>query len=249
MSSARFVSRPLESGLFGQPIYAAQATSVSEIDALLEEAPSLERGLIVVRLPSHALAAAQRLEESGGRLCDILLTMSCQLHAGDVVSCPSLPDVVVRHGRALDAAGLHALGERAFEGFVGHWHLDDRLPAHLADKLYAQWAADLARAASDGRPLFVAETLDGDVAGFLALACLGDRRWHVPLTAVDPVHRGRGVVRALLATAMAELAARGELHLDYETQLSNRAALRSVARCGLAPSTSRLTFHLWTSPQ
>ena len=53
----------------------------------------------------------------------------------------------------------------------------------------------------------------------------------------------------MLLTAMHDLATSDDVALDYETQLTNRAAISTVSRCGLVPSISRLTFHLWTTQQ
>ena len=249
MTSDLLTRRPLECALFGRPVFAAHTSTVAEVEAVLDAASGVGDALLVLRLPTDALGVAQRVEQAGGRLCDILLTMSRPLHTGYAAEHAPAAGYIVRRGAASDASALHAIGEHAFHGSRTHWHLDDRLPGALADTLYARWAADLARAATDERPVFVAESSDGDIAGFLALASAERGRWHVPLTAVDPRHQGRGLVRALLTTAMQTVAAHGATGLDYETQLSNRAALRSVAQCGLAPSTSRLTFHLWTTPR
>lgn len=245
MADAVLEPRPLESAHFGRPVFAATVASVFDVRALLDAAVALPDALVVVRLPSDRLAAAQALEDAGARLCDVLLTMS-RSSPPRSVEAPSADGLVVRLGHARDAEALQALGALAFHDFVGHWHADTRTSGPLANAVYARWAAELARSASMERPMLVAATPDGQLVGFLALASTQVSKWHVPLAGVNPRYRGQGILAALLDSGVREVARLGDVHLDYETQLSNRAALRAVARCGFIPSVSRLTFHLWT---
>ncbi len=95
--------------------------------------------------------------------------------------------------------------------------------------------------------MFVATTPLDEVMGFLALAADTNDHWSVPLTAVDTAFQGRGVLRALLDFGARDVGAQAQIQLSYETQITNIAALRSVASLGLVPAESRLTFHIWSA--
>ncbi len=211
----------------------------------LDAARLLGSALVVVRVPVHEVAAIHAVEAAGGRLCDILVTLAGRFLPASMP--PTLaPDITVRRAQAMDADAISDVATRSFRSGTTHWHADPRLPAELADELYGRWAAALARSASDDTPVFVAETRERSIAGFLALEPQSPGAWHVPLTGVAPEFRGRGVLGAMLdASAMTCNRDGAQQTLYYATQLANHAALRAVSRRGLIVDSSRLTFHLW----
>lgn len=247
MPSVLLEERKAESKHFGIKVFGAQVRSLEDARRLLREWEVQSAALAVVRVPVSAMGAAQLMEHAGARLCDVLVTMS-RTHAG-VIEDFGPPDAChIRPGTSGDAALVHGVGTSSFRDFVGHWHADERIPVDLAGELYGRWAADLARASSKERPLWIAYLPGGEVIGFLGFEACGPLHWHVPLAGVLPAHRGRGVLRHLLSHAIRQTSLRHQqepTRYDYETQLSNVSALRSVAKCGLSPVASRLTFHLW----
>lgn len=246
MPDSPLLARPLESALFGIPVSAASVASALDASRVIDAARARSDGLVVVRAPAAAAAAIHELERHGGLLCDVLQTFSKQIVSDPAAVAEQHALIESRVASASDAAILHALALEAFAGFGGHWHADERLPTRLADLLYARWSADLARDESGATRVIIAER-NGTAIGFLALERSGDARWRVPLTCVDPRHRGFGILRAMLDVASADLARCGGGWIDYETQITNVAALRAVSRAGFAPGTARLTFHLWKS--
>lgn len=244
MPDSPLLPRPLESALFAVPVYAATTNSAFDVSRVVEAGRLLSDGLIVVRAPAAATHTIHELERHGGLLCDVLQTFTKQ------VSCD--PDAVaVHHGgfktriaSGADSEALYALGHAAFADFKGHWHADSRLPTHLADLLYARWSANLARDETGATKVLMAEK-SGSVIGFLALERSGEARWRVPLTCVAPRNRGLGILKAMIDIACADLARSSGGRIDYETQITNEAALRAVSRSGFEPGSARLTFHLW----
>lgn len=238
-------ARPLESALLGSRVYAAAVDSVPALQGALAAARPHCGALVVVRVPADAVATIHAIEAAGGRLCDTLVTLTGPFLPS--VMQPSLtPDLTVRQAGPDDVEALADMATRSFRSGTTHWHSDPRLPQPLADELYGRWAAALARSATVETPVLVAASRDESIAGFLALAPQGEHAWNVPLTAVRPECRGRGILGAMLdvgALMCRRDGARQTLH--YETQLTNRAALRAVTRRGLTVGSSRLTFHLW----
>lgn len=247
MSESGIRHRDLESDLFGIRVSDAHVDSVASASEVAEAFSHLPPGLLVVRVPATELDAAQRIERAGGRLCDVLLTMSQRFGPTSSIQSNDARGVLVRASNADDVEQIRRIATRAFADFRGHWHSDALIPRDLADLLYARWAVDLARNNAPDARMFVATTPHDEVIGFLCLSAGSRDRWSVPLTAVDTAFRGRGVLRALLGFGSRELAAHRSIELQYETQLTNVNALRSVSRFGLVPSESRLTFHLWSA--
>lgn len=239
--------RPLESVLFGIAVAVAFPDSPQAVDSVADEVALHPNSLAVVRVPSTASAAIQRLEARGGRLCDALLTLtsSAVTVVPSASNSGSAADLLVRQAAPEDATALDALSHATFRGFQSHWHQDGRLAPDLADLLYVRWSIDLLRTATDRHPLLVAVSAADGIVGFLAVNAGDDGRWHVPLTGVHPNARGRRVLPALLQAAVHHVASKGGAALEYETQLTNLPALRAVVRCGFVPTSSRMTFHLW----
>jgi ribosomal protein S18 acetylase RimI-like enzyme len=237
--------RPLESGLFGCRVYAASADSMPELQRALDAARILGGALVVVRVPAHQVAAIHAVETAGGRLCDVLVTLTGPFVPSSTATTPR-SDLTIRRALPGDADALSELATRSFHSGTTHWHSDPRLPGELSDRLYGRWAAALARDSTDATPLWVAETRDHAMAGFLSLSPQGQDAWNVPLTGVAPECRGRGILSAMLDAGAATCRQRGARQtLHYETQLTNLSALRAVIRRGLTVDSSRLTFHLW----
>ena len=238
--------RPLESALFGVSVVSGFAETPDDVHSMCQRADGDDASLLVIRVPAQSVSAAQAVEAEGGKLCDVLLTMSTEVAGAAVGPTEILAGLRLRSGSADDGAKLRHLARATFRGFVGHWHADVRLPPALADELYANWAGDLANTVGGGSPLVVAERVaDECLVGFLSLRGLAERHWDVPLTGVAPEMRGHGVLRSMLAFAMNSHADALPVRFDYETQLANIAALRAVSACGFVPTTSRLTFHRW----
>lgn len=245
MSSVPVVPRVAESALFGHSIASTDVETEGSVADAVARASHASIELLVVRVPVSATAAVQGLERTGAVLCDTLLTLQRRLD--DSAMRPSSAPDEVRLARPSDAASLHALSMEAFTDFRGHWHTDDRLTASTATRLYAQWAADLARTATEAQPVLLVLDAAGAIAGFLALAQRHPAVWSVPLAAVRPAHRGRRRLGALVRHAMHVTAHAGGGTFQYETQLDNLAAIRAVSREGFVPDSSRHTFHLWLS--
>ncbi|HYW51444.1 MAG TPA: GNAT family N-acetyltransferase, partial [Gemmatimonadaceae bacterium] len=197
--------------------------------------------LLVIRIAVAHADAIATLERAGAQRCDTLVTYARKF----VHHAERFESSGVRPGSTADAAALAEASRKAFDHFDGHWHADARLDATLATQLYAQWAADLARAASARQPLLIAAGDSGEVSGFLATAERGENRWSVPLAAVVPDRRGSGLLSTMLRVALASLARISHGVLCYETQVGNRAAIRSVEKSGFDVESSRHTYHLW----
>jgi len=75
---------------------------------------------------------------------------------------------------------------------------------------------------------------DNEVVGILAIYANDDtsRRAHVPLVAVIPSYRGRGIALAMLSRAVALATARGMCTIDLEVALGNTRAKQLYSAFG-----------------
>ena len=237
--------REVESTLFGIRISSCDVVSVEHVWELPRVSAGAEFDLCIIRCPSNRLELARAIESIGGRLCDMLVTGR---RAFDSVSSAvdkvdgSLTFTGARHE---DIALVERLAHSAFVGFGGHWHQDSKLPATLCDELYVRWAGDLVRAQSSSLTVTIAKR-DGEAIGFLAMSRSTEGVWSVPLTAVSPVARGRGLLKRLIEAGAASVSEQAIL-LDYETQITNLPAFRTITGMGFLPRSSRYTFHFWSS--
>lgn len=245
MSDVVVIPRPLESALFGLSIASVNVSHVADVDTVVAQADEQAADMLVVRVPAQRVDVIQRLEASGAQMCDVLVTYESPLPVRKTHGETGGSDMRVRHATEADLPTLHDIACRAFDDFPGHWHTDTRLQRSSANELYGRWVADLTRNASPVAPLLVLESETGVLAGFLALAQEAAGRWNVPLTAVDPPFRGKGLLRRMLIEASNRIADAGAVHFAYETQLTNWAASRVVSSLGFSPSSARFTFHLW----
>ena len=237
--------RESESALFGIRIASCDVVSVEQVWELARVSAGAEFDLCIVRCPSNRLELARAIEGVGGRLRDMLVTGH---RAFDSVSSAvkKVEDGLTFTGaRHEEIALIERLARSAFVGFGGHWHQDSKLPATLCDELYVRWAGDLVRAQSSWLTVTLAKR-EGEAIGFLAMSRSNEGVWNVPLTAVSPIARGRGLLKRLIEAGAASVGEQA-ITLDYETQITNLPAFRTITGMGFLPRASRYTFHLWSS--
>lgn len=242
--SETIVIRQDESRLFGVRIASLRLTGNVAVGTSIDAAVAQGVDLAIARVDASEHARIRDLEARGASLCDTLVTYSRSTEGPS----PDTPNAI-RPARTNDGNALVHIAAAAFTNFVGHWHADRRLAPELADQLYVRWTSDLHRHATPHTPLFVACDTDTDTpVAFLALNIAEDRGVaSVPLTAVAPSARGRGLLGQLIGHAMEHLLQLGVTSVEYETQLDNWGAQRTITRAGFYPIRARHTFHLWLS--
>jgi hypothetical protein len=237
--------REAESALFGIRIASCHVVSVEQVLELARVSAGAEFDLCVIRCPSDRLELARAIEGVGGRLCDMLVTARRAFTSVSSSAVNVEGTLTFTGARHQDVALVERIARSAFAGFGGHWHQDSRLPAALCDELYVRWAGDLVRSQSRSLTVTIAKRA-GETIGFLAMSRSTEGVWNVPLTAVSPVARGGGLLKLLIEAGAASVSEQG-ITLDYETQITNVPAYRTITKMGFLPLSSRYTFHLWSS--
>jgi len=238
-------TRDAESALFGIHVTSCDVSSLEQIRELARVNGGANFDLCIVRCTANRLEIARAIEDMGGRLCDMLVTGRRVFDSGSSAISPVEGGLTFKGVQHEEIAVVERLARSAFVGFGGHWHQDSRLPSALCDQLYVQWAVDLVRARSNSLTFTLARR-EGEAIGFLAMSRSTEGVWSVPLTAVAPAARGRGLLKRLIEAGAASVNEK-VITLDYETQVTNVPAFRTITAMGFLPQSSRYTFHLWSS--
>jgi ribosomal protein S18 acetylase RimI-like enzyme len=170
----------------------------------------------------------------------VLVDTSVELGARQPLAAVRPPEAVrIRTPRAEDRGELEAI---AATFRANRFHRDSRIPEERARAVYTSWVA----AAADGRhgELLLAE-VGGRVAGFCTYLVAGEGEVSVGtigLVVIAPPCRGRRLLDPLVRACAA---AAGGRAVATSTQVSNAAALRAFARCGLLPYNARHVLHGW----
>jgi GNAT superfamily N-acetyltransferase len=232
---------PLDEERFGVRTARSASVTVASLPAVLAFCRASDVRMLIARCDGDDFAAAQALEESGGRLMDVLVYYERDLDAPlpeDAARC------TIDHAGADDAGEVGRVAREAFVGYRGHYHADPRLDRASATEAYASWAERSCSVPGVADTVLVAR-IDGAIAGFSTIRFNSEQEGEVVLNAVAPALQRRGIYRSLILRSMAWLREQGRTRFVISTHLSNVAVRRVWAQYGLVPTHSHFTFHLW----
>jgi GNAT superfamily N-acetyltransferase len=229
----------LDTQRFGVPIARAPALAAHAVPEALAFCRANGVKMLIARCAAEDLAAAQALEEAGGRLMDVLVYWSRPLDRP--AEAPAAP---VRLLRPDDAPAVREVAGKAFQGYFGHYHADPRLDRAKADAAYASWAERSCVDPGVASKVLVVEH-EGRIAGFLTLLPRGAEEQEIVLNGVDPAFQRHGLYRALVLAAIAHARDTGARRIVVSTQLINLGVQKTWARCGFELAQSYYTFHVW----
>ncbi len=233
---------PLDEARWG--VRSARALlAAATLPAALDFCRANEVVFLVARCAVADITAAQTMERAGFRLMDTLLYFTRIITNSASLPSPLPEAVVVRPVQPDEAGAVRDLAGRAFAGYGGHYHADERLERAACDAVYADWAYRSCQSRQVADEVLVA-TLDERMVGFITLRQRGNEG-DGPLYGVDPVSQGQGIGGALMAAALAWLQARGARHMVMSTQITNVASQKVWTRLGFEPSHAEYTFHKW----
>jgi len=198
--------------------------------------------LLVARCLSSDTEAAQAMEREGFLLMDTLIH-----YTRDLTRQPLPPDTwhgEVRSVRPGEEHEVRRIAAKCFEGYLGHYHADERLDRTKCDEVYSSWAyrSCISREVADD---VLVAFLDGRMAGFLTLKMGTADEGQGPLFAVDPRARGSGASTTLMIRGMKWCRSKGAARMVIPTQITNIASQRVWSRLGFEPAYAEYTFHKW----
>jgi GNAT superfamily N-acetyltransferase len=198
--------------------------------------------LLIARCLSSDLDAAHAMEREGFLLMDTLIH-----YTRDLTREPLPADTwhgEMRSVRPGEEHEVRRIAAECFEGYVGHYHADERLGRTKCDEVYSSWAfrSCISREVADD---VLVAFLGGRMAGFLTLKMASADVGEGPLFAVAPRARGRGTSTALMLGGMEWCRSRGAARMVIPTQITNIASQRVWSRLGFEPAYAEYTFHKW----
>jgi ribosomal protein S18 acetylase RimI-like enzyme len=238
----RVIARsPLDEERFGIVTARWNEATAADLDAALAYCAENRVELVIARCDAADVAAVHALEATGALLMDTLVYWARALE--------DLPDgragaPDVRVATAKDAPTVRHVAERAFHGYLGHYHMDPKLDSSRADEAYADWAYRSCTSRAVADEVLVGER-DGAVRGFLTVRDNAPTETEIVLNGVLPETQGSGMYRHLLLVAMQRAKERGARRMLVSTQLTNYRVQHAWARAGFNLERGCHTFHLW----
>ncbi len=256
---------PWDSQLFGMPmakvdLYVSGSSdqeALSIASQLLKEAGELSADgkikHLACKVDTLDVPCLHALERCAFRLMDTLTVFSAQpdLVSTDVTA--DRTDLRVRKMREEDLPALSALSRAAFTttSDILTRFTNDALLMDKAGDLYAQWLENSHRG-DQADIVFVAE-VDGRPIGFITCRSssaeadhlLGKRVGSIPLNAVDPGFRRRGVYTRLVKAAIDWFRDQGADYVEIRTQLHTLGTHRTWQRLNGKLVSSYHVLHRW----
>jgi len=197
--------------------------------------------LLIARCLSTELKTAQQMEKDGFILMDTLMYYVRSL----IEPIPMDEGIAtVRKYSFKDTEKIKAVATQAFRGYRGHYHADERLPKHLCDETYADWAYQSCINPAFADSIIVAEH-EGEIKGFLTLKIRPPLLGEGILFGVSPETQGLGIGRSLMIFALRWFQEQGLNQMLISTQIVNLASQKIWTRLGFEISHAYYTFHRW----
>jgi ribosomal protein S18 acetylase RimI-like enzyme len=196
-------------------------------------------------LADAAAADTHRLAQGHGfRFVDVRVTLGGSVPEDRTATART--DFVVRRPHPGDAELLASVATEAHRD--SRFYADGRFDGGAVNRLYQRWVSGC----FDGTladHVLVAEA-DGGPVGYVTARI----DWHgqhgaIQLVGVAPGERGRGIGRALVRSALRDLAEAGIATASVVTQGRNVAAMGLYQACGLRIELVELWFHRWADEQ
>lgn len=239
---ARVALSELDENRFGIRTARANGVTAADVDPVMGFCQREAVQMLIVRVDTQHLDAAQQLEARGCQLMDTLLYYRRDLIRFPVAPPPLTP--LIRPAQDADVDSVDRTARAAFRDYVGHYHADPRLDDALCDDTYADWAVRSVTHTSQAQQMRVVEH-DGRVVGFIIVQMLNAQQGDVSLVAVAPEAQGQGLYKALLHHGENWCQQQGAAEMVYSTQLTNVVVQRVLTKRHYALDHSVYTFHKW----
>ena len=228
---------PWLTAVLGREVYrlaveGGAALGKSDGPAALASALGSRPGFTYTRVPTRNVAAVRFLQAAGLQLVDTSVLLEKPINGSSGLESG------VRLASPEDRSGARRVAREGFE--FSRFHLDPCIPNELAGRVKEEWVDGyFARRRGDA---MVIRTVDGDVAGFLALLVdRSDGTLVIDLIAVDPRYRKRGFAGDMIRFAESCFADAPRIRVG--TQLANVPSLRLYEKLGFRVVDSSHVFH------
>jgi GNAT superfamily N-acetyltransferase len=225
-------------------IRTARASQVSSkiLPAILDFCCKNDVILLIARCPTTDIKAAQTMEQNGFLLMDTLV-----YYARNLINIPipaGQKKTSVRPVHPSEVENVRQVAAKAFSGYFGHYHADERLDRKQCDDVYSDWAVRSCVSKKVADKVLVAAQ-NGTIYGFLTLRLKGSKQGEGVLFGVAPESQGRGIGRSLMIHGMQWCLSKGASRMFISTQITNFASQKLWTRLRFEVSHAYYTFHKW----
>jgi GNAT superfamily N-acetyltransferase len=237
-----FSLSPMDKERFGVEIGKVFITKPDMVESVLEDAAAKQAKMIIARCKAENMTAAQELEKRGFFLTDTLVYYTYRLQPKP--RALETPGYIIRSCSIDEASQIKDVSTKAFAGYFGHYHADQRLDKTKCDEVYQDWAYRSCAYKTDRDDVLVAEE-NGKLIAFATMRLNTDSEGEGVLFGVDPDHQGKGIYKQLILAGIDWCQKRGCQQMIVSTQISNIAVQKVWVRVGFEPSYGYFTFHKW----
>ncbi len=233
---------PLDQERFGIITAKTFIKTPQEIQSALDEAWQLKVKLLIARSYASEIRLAQKMEQNGFFITDTLV-----YYAYDLTKKPIPEDVTGNEIRPVlleEADSVKNVARRAFKGYFGHYHADERLDSNLSDDVYTDWAKRACLERTQNDEVFVA-VVDSEIMGFATMRLNSSQEGEGVLFAVDPALQGKGMYRSFIIAGLTWCKEKRCDRMIVSTQINNIAVQKVWTRTGFEPIYAYYTFHKW----
>ena len=213
-----------------------------EIQAAVEEAQMLNVRLLIARSYVSEIRLAQKMESNGFFLTDTLVYYAYDLTKKTIPADASSNEI--RPVLLEEADRVKKVAEKAFKGYFGHYHADEKLDSRQSDEVYTDWAKRACLERTQNDEVFVA-IVDNEIMGFATMRLNDIREGEGVLFAVDPAMQGKGIYRSFILAGLTWCYEKGCDKMVVSTQINNIAVQKVWTRTGFEPLHAYYTFHKW----
>ena len=191
---------------------------------------------VSVKIPTDFKCCLNSFLRCGFRLVDTQVELSRDLQQ---IPMPTIPKgYCVRSLEPNDVLPVKAIARESFR--IDRWHSDKSLPDEACDEYYAEWVDSCV--SGYAQEVLVA-TCDNVAAAFMTLRSVEDLQGRIDLTAVERTHRGRGVYRSLVQSALNWAFEQGLSGMLATTQINNLGSQRTWIDEGFNCKSSCYVLH------
>ena len=198
--------------------------------------------LLIARVPTHCLAAAQELENRGSILTDTLVQFVNKRITPEAVDLPA--GYALRLATKGDAPMIELVAAATFRDYLGHYHADPALDRKKCDQVYSSWAglSCLDKTVADAVLIIERES---EIAAFATLKFVDEVETEGVLFGVAPQHQSKGLYLCLMRAVQNLSLDATRRRMTVSTQVTNTAVQKAWCRLGYEPWRSVYTFHTW----
>jgi GNAT superfamily N-acetyltransferase len=227
---------------FGIRIAKSDKVTVDNLPKIVDFCRDNKVKMLIARCPANDFPAVHAIEREGFRLMDTLVYYSMDLTNTLIPS--DTGRVTIRQVRSDEVDQVRAVAAKAFRGYFGHYHADERLDNSKCDEVYISWAVNTCTSRDFADEVLVAE-LKGTILGFATIRMNNSDESEGILSWVDPSTHKMGIYRSLVIHRMEWSLSKGARRMFVSTQIINIAVQKVWVRLGFEPNGGYYTFHKW----